>query len=302
MKVPANSIFPFKLYDMLEEAKSRNFEHIVSWLPNCSSFKVHNVIDFVQEILPHYFGSQIRYRSFQRQLNLYSFQRCTDCGEGRGMYDKAMRRRAIFEVSMISSIFIPSSFSSMKTGAYSHSMFKKGSRHLCKLIVRKNTGNSKPKALPSAPQFQGNCDIQVKTIQTLPCHALSGSIANVSPVPSQDNIAFHQMSKIGTFIASSRPSPNLLSEHTQSNTDGGLPALVSFEVDSVNGNDRNILDDISLKMLPAFETYNSQKSARQVSAGSVGLASSLQPPCKSPSMLDDIDDEIIRTFRNQKAL
>ena len=75
MKVAGDKTFPYKLYDMLEEADLKGFADIVSWLPNRMSFQVHDVPAFVEKVLPQYFGSQTHFRSFQRQLNFYSFVR-----------------------------------------------------------------------------------------------------------------------------------------------------------------------------------------------------------------------------------
>jgi hypothetical protein len=77
--------FPWKLHDMLEEAESNNFSHIVSWEPGDDvSFKVHKIDEFFTEIMPLYFD-QTKYDSFRRQLDLYSFSRVTQ-GSNSGIY------------------------------------------------------------------------------------------------------------------------------------------------------------------------------------------------------------------------
>ena len=60
---------------MLEDAADSSFEHIVSWLPDGKSFVVHDKNAFVSQIMPVYFGKQNRWKSFLRQLNLYSIRR-----------------------------------------------------------------------------------------------------------------------------------------------------------------------------------------------------------------------------------
>jgi hypothetical protein len=67
-------MFPLKLYGMLEDADKDSFENIVSWIDDGSSFRVHDRDGFVTCILPKYFKNQSRYKSFQRQLNLYHFK------------------------------------------------------------------------------------------------------------------------------------------------------------------------------------------------------------------------------------
>ena len=77
------STFPFLLHQLLEKAKhDEAVASIMSWLPIGRGFKIHNKERFMNEIAPNSF-SQTRYKSFQRQLNLYGFQR-TKCGPFNG--------------------------------------------------------------------------------------------------------------------------------------------------------------------------------------------------------------------------
>jgi hypothetical protein len=80
----AAETFPLKLYDVLDAADRRGFNHTVSWHDNGNSFKIHNKENFVGDILPLYFN-QIKYKSFHRQLNLYGFSRIHK-GPTRGSY------------------------------------------------------------------------------------------------------------------------------------------------------------------------------------------------------------------------
>jgi hypothetical protein len=77
------SPFPLKLHEMLEIAALEGNEHIVSWQPHGRCFVVHKPKEFV-ELLPGYFKLS-KLASFQRQLNLYGFQRLTH-GRDRGGY------------------------------------------------------------------------------------------------------------------------------------------------------------------------------------------------------------------------
>jgi hypothetical protein len=77
--------FPIKLFRMLKEAEESGKESIVSWVSEGRAFLVHKPDQFVEEILPFYFR-QTKYRSFQRQLNLYGFKRLT-VGPHRGAYE-----------------------------------------------------------------------------------------------------------------------------------------------------------------------------------------------------------------------
>ena len=76
--------FPWRLHDMLDDAPRKNFESIVSWQMGGRAFKVHDTKLFVSTIMPNYFN-QSHYKSFQRQLNIYGFQRMTH-GKDKGAY------------------------------------------------------------------------------------------------------------------------------------------------------------------------------------------------------------------------
>jgi len=66
--------FPVKLYRMLSEVEKDGKQSIVTWNPDGRTLQVLNHKKFVSEILPNYF-KQSKYKSFQRQLNFYGFQR-----------------------------------------------------------------------------------------------------------------------------------------------------------------------------------------------------------------------------------
>jgi len=75
--------FPAKVYDMLQDADARNFSQIVSWNATGDGFMVHDKDHFTAEIVPRYFNLT-KYKSFQRQLSLYGFQRVT-VGPNKGL-------------------------------------------------------------------------------------------------------------------------------------------------------------------------------------------------------------------------
>ena len=94
--------FPWKLHQMLDEAEQRGFDEIVSWLSSGTMFCVHNKSEFITYVAPQYFN-QKHYKSFQRQLNIYGFQRIS-----KGIHK----------------------------GAYFHSFFARGKPDLCRYVVR----------------------------------------------------------------------------------------------------------------------------------------------------------------------
>lgn len=83
--------FPVKVYEMLENAEKKQFSHIVSWNEAGTGFMVHDKDHFTKEIVPHYFNLT-KYKSFQRQLSLYGFQRVT-VGQNKGLrYHDKLRK------------------------------------------------------------------------------------------------------------------------------------------------------------------------------------------------------------------
>ncbi|CAJ1958130.1 unnamed protein product [Cylindrotheca closterium] len=75
--------FPWKLHNMLDNAETEGYNAVVSW-DGKNGFKVHDKDAFVADIVPKYF-SQTKYRSFQRMLNMWGFQRVRE-GARKGAY------------------------------------------------------------------------------------------------------------------------------------------------------------------------------------------------------------------------
>jgi hypothetical protein len=71
-----NSAFPVTLHALLSEVEQGGIESIVRWCPHGRSILVRDQQAFEKCILPKWFR-QKKYSSFQRQLNLYGFQRVT---------------------------------------------------------------------------------------------------------------------------------------------------------------------------------------------------------------------------------
>lgn len=80
-----SSPFPMVLHNMLDRAKSDNFEDVVSWQPHGRCFLVHDQKRFVKDVMPLFFR-QSRFSSFQRQLSLYGFLRLTQKSEDCSAY------------------------------------------------------------------------------------------------------------------------------------------------------------------------------------------------------------------------
>jgi hypothetical protein len=68
------NFFPFKLYEMLQEAGSLGLSAAVSWLSHGRAFIITDNELFMTQLVPMYFKST-EYRSFQRQCCLWGFHR-----------------------------------------------------------------------------------------------------------------------------------------------------------------------------------------------------------------------------------
>jgi hypothetical protein len=94
---------------MLDHMESDGDKSIACWQSHGRAFIVHKPKEFVIHVMPHFFN-QTKYASFQRQLNLYGFNRLT---HGR---DK---------------------------GAYFHACFVRGERDLCRKMIRQKIKGTK---------------------------------------------------------------------------------------------------------------------------------------------------------------
>ena len=79
---------------MLEEIERDGLGHIISWQSHGRCFVIRKPKEFVSHIMPTYFN-QSKLPSFQRQLNLYGFQRLTK-GPDKGAYYNELFLRGKF--------------------------------------------------------------------------------------------------------------------------------------------------------------------------------------------------------------
>jgi HSF-type DNA-binding len=107
-----------KLHALLERLEQDGLAHIVSWQLHGRCFCIHKPKEFTEMILPTYLR-QAKLTSFQRQLNLYGFQRLT-----RGK----------------------------DTGGYYHELFLRGKGNLTKRMKRTKIKGTKFKAASSPDQ------------------------------------------------------------------------------------------------------------------------------------------------------
>lgn len=72
------------MYSLLEDAATFGFEDVISWQPGGKSFKVHQLETFTDTIMTSYF-TQSKFKSFQRQLNIYGWKK-VQVGPNKGGY------------------------------------------------------------------------------------------------------------------------------------------------------------------------------------------------------------------------
>jgi len=138
--------FPFKLHRLLEDAEKNGHASIISWTPSGRAFKIHKPKEFAALVMPRYFD-QTKYRSFQRQLYIYGFDRVKK--------DKSLPPAEV--------------------GAYTHELFVRGQAELCLNMSRKKvkgTGRSRSPCKKPAP-FDGNSS--ASTLSMFPSSSLAFS-------------------------------------------------------------------------------------------------------------------------------
>jgi hypothetical protein len=82
--------FPWKVHSMLDNAETEGYGSVLSW-DGDNGFIIHDKKAFVEEIVPRYF-SQTKYKSFQRMLNMWGYERVCE-GPRKGAYTHTHFRR-----------------------------------------------------------------------------------------------------------------------------------------------------------------------------------------------------------------
>ena len=140
--------FPWKIHEALELNEDQS---IITWIPRAkgrpNSFKILDQEAFVNKLLKKYF-QQTKFKSFQRQLNLWGFQRTSD-------------------------------------GGYTHEFFVKGEPSLCQYITRKQNKKVSPKKVLDEKKAMTSDNV-VKTTQTNNFESTDGDllVRQISDIPS----------------------------------------------------------------------------------------------------------------------
>lgn len=83
--------FPEKLHKMLAYCAREKLQDVASFYPHGRAFAIHQPHRFVTEVMPQFFR-QSKLTSFQRQLNLYGFQRIPHGPDHGGYYHEHFLR------------------------------------------------------------------------------------------------------------------------------------------------------------------------------------------------------------------
>jgi hypothetical protein len=184
------SSFPWTLHTILEDAELHGFETIVAWLPgHADQFKVHNPDKFAQEVAPLYFKFT-QYKSFQRQLNIYGFERIK-----RGP----------------------------NTGSYRHPLLMRGNPTICECMTRTKI-KGKMQGLKTAPpasslRLRNKCSLQKESprrISKKPKHQTGGGKSDIFTLESRHEEQRMLVGNINTFPARKQLVSRLFSDQTSS--------------------------------------------------------------------------------------
>mmetsp|Transcript_13515 Transcript_13515/g.29380 ORF Transcript_13515/g.29380 Transcript_13515/m.29380 type:complete len:468 (+) Transcript_13515:117-1520(+) len=169
--------FPVKLHDMLDRIEADGLANVVSWQPHGRCFVVHKPKEFVNHVMPHYF-KQTKMASFQRQLNLYGFNRLT------GGLDK---------------------------GGYYHEMFLRGKVSLSYDIHRKRVKGTGVR-LPTNPDNEPNFYTLEPMIKEPPTMNTSSFKSSVPPLPALPKFAMPDGAVSSAFANLTQRRAELLRE------------------------------------------------------------------------------------------
>ena len=180
MRVSSGLPFPFKLHAMLDNAADGGYENIVSWSGD-NGFLVHDKDAFVETIIPKYF-SQTKYRSFQRLLNMWGFQRLRE---------------------------------GPRKGAYYHQQFQRGNPSLCgsmKCEKIKKKPAAKDAAAAGKKDTSGTTtEPEKNSTSKVPASASASELKEKDPppkMPEKKVVTFDQATKPGSESTAGAPLPS----------------------------------------------------------------------------------------------
>lgn len=132
--------FPMKMHGILDQVETDGLSHIISWQPHGRCFVIRKPKEFANQVMPDYFR-QTKLTSFQRQLNLYGFNRITRGND---------------------------------SGGYYHELFLRGKTFLCKQMNRTKVKGTRFKAA-SSPDQEPNFYLMVSISREVPHHSAAAA-------------------------------------------------------------------------------------------------------------------------------
>ena len=171
--------FPLKLHAVLDQIEADGLAHVISWQPHGRAFVIHKPKTFVEHVMPLYF-KQTKLTSFQRQLNLYGWQRLTKGPDATGYY---------------------------------HELFLRNKPFLCQAMVRTKVKGTRYKAA-SSPEQEPNF-YAMQPVGKVP--TTSSTTSTVSMVVSDDSSSSHHSSETeedtpmgNTSTTATAPAPSVV--------------------------------------------------------------------------------------------
>jgi hypothetical protein len=262
-------LFPWKLHEMLVATERAGQDSIVSWVPDGKAFKVHNSAEFVKTVMPCHF-KQTKYKSFQRQLNLWGFKRITRAGDA-------------------------------SKGAYSHPFFLKGQKLLCKQLCRQSNaaaGSSNSTAASSCKSSKVKEAIRSAPVQSLeipssvPCdeeeHGILTYMDLEAPSPQLSHEGVDMTAVTVSFDNDQARFQGLLDYHVSPETSQVHEVTATLEMENMalfEGCQFFLLDDIKITSVQEQPLSMSPPALEEPDTASI--------PSFLPSMFDVVESQVV---------
>lgn len=180
--------FPLKLHEMLDAIAVDGYEHIISWQPHGRCFVIHKPKEFV-DLLPRYFKLS-KLASFQRQLNLYGFQRLTRGRDRGGYYHELFLRNKVFLAHSIQRIKVKGTGVRARSNPEQEPDFWSMQWVAGTTQQQQATVISMPQTTVSAaePAMPLPCAPQLAPLSVLPIASVPSSSSNTIQEPHEDDV------------------------------------------------------------------------------------------------------------------
>jgi hypothetical protein len=157
-RMGAYVMFPRNLHDLLENADYFGFEHTISWMPDGTSFRIHEPWN-MDQIIKQFFN-QNKWKSFLRQLQNYGFERVLR-GRERGVcrHPLFVRGRRDLSEGMKRTVHLKSSPSTSSTSSTA-SQETPPSSTAPTIVMRARDMNASNPLPQAAPKNQANLPLQ----------------------------------------------------------------------------------------------------------------------------------------------